>query len=102
MAVKNTVPAQLQTLRDCLLHDSWQPVSKGTWVHPLAPDLRLNTAYVYGEATVTLDSACKGTRERAVLAQYRGDRALTWCAENLPKVSEDLFAKVAALAEPMA
>lgn len=102
MAVKNTVPAQLAELAKCLTDDGWQPVSKGTWVHPSAPALRLNTSYTYREGTVSVDSACVGTRARAGLALYRGERLLTWCAENLPKVSEDLFAKVAALADEAA
>lgn len=91
----NTVPAQLKAMADCLSRDGWQRLSLATWVHPAAPALRLNTAYTHREATVTVDSACPGTRERAVLARYQGERALSWCAEHLPKINEEIFASLA-------
>jgi hypothetical protein len=84
--MSNSVAEQLATLRRVLERAGWTQTSAGRW---RLNDNHLATAYVWGEATVTL------TYPQGTIDQYRGAEPVLWLttlkrAKNLVKELDTL------------
>lgn len=94
----DTVPRDLARIKAALLATGWTMTNGNTFVHPDAPGIRLNTAYTYREATLTVSTLPNIHEDKAVwrvVAYYRGTDPLSFALEHVTKVSPKIFAGLA-------
>ncbi len=97
MSDVDNVPADLARLKGWLLDEGWV-LSGATYAHPDAPGLRLNTAYTYREATITVSTLPNIEEAKPawrVVAYYRGDDPLKFMRAHVIQLNTKIFASLA-------
>ena len=93
----DNVPTDLARLKAALLASGWV-VTGATYTHPDAPGVRLNTAYTYREATLSVATLPNVEEDKPVwrvVAFYRGTDPIMFALEHVVKVAPKLFAGLA-------
>jgi hypothetical protein len=97
MTMTDNVPTDLARLKAWLLDEGWA-CTGATYTHPDAPGLRLNTAYTYREATLTVSTLPNTEEDKPVwrvVAYYRGADPLKFAREHIIKINTKIFAGLA-------
>jgi hypothetical protein len=97
MTMTDNVPADLARIKAALLATGWT-CTGATYTHPDAPGLRLNTAYTYREATLTVSTLPNTEEDKPVwrvVAYYRGADPIGFALEHVIKIAPKIFAGLA-------
>ncbi len=90
--MSKNVAEELATLGNIFTNAGWVKTSGNTYRHPEAPRLRLNVAYTYAEATVSV-STWDGDSEHVsrVVLYYRGANPLAFMLEHGHSINAKIF-----------